>query len=97
MEPQEPVPPVSWEMPPEPPAPRSGEPTGALHNHRSPSTFTIGDALTTGFGLVAKPTFIIPVLILGIIINTVVGLLIGPLAVATFLTLLRMYRRDFLS
>ena len=26
-----------------------------------------------------------------------VGLLVGPLAVATFLTLLRMYRRDFLS
>jgi predicted PurR-regulated permease PerM len=25
------------------------------------------------------------------------GLLIGPLAVATFLTLLRMYRRDFVS
>jgi len=27
----------------------------------------------------------------------IVGLLIGPLAVATFLTLLRMYRRDYLS
>jgi len=26
-----------------------------------------------------------------------VGLLVGPLAVAAFLTLLRMYRRDFLS
>jgi predicted PurR-regulated permease PerM len=26
-----------------------------------------------------------------------VGLLVGPLAVAAFLTLLRMYRRDFIS
>jgi predicted PurR-regulated permease PerM len=36
-------------------------------------------------------------LIGGIAAFGMVGLLVGPLAVATFLTLLRMYRRDFLS
>ena len=36
-------------------------------------------------------------LIGGVAAFGIVGLLIGPLAVATFLTLLRMYRRDFLS
>jgi predicted PurR-regulated permease PerM len=36
-------------------------------------------------------------LIGGIAAFGMVGLLIGPLAVATFLTLLRMYRRDFIS
>jgi predicted PurR-regulated permease PerM len=36
-------------------------------------------------------------LIGGIAAFGMVGLLVGPLAVATFLTLLRMYRRDFIS
>jgi len=84
MEPQDPQPVVSWEAPKaDQPPPRPGQPIGALHNKRSPSTFTLGDALTTGFGVVAKPTFIVPVLIIGVIVNAVVELTIGPLIKTT--------------
>jgi hypothetical protein len=70
---------VQW-APPATDAPSSGdEPRGELFANRSPSTLTLGDALTTGFGIIAKPTFIIPVLILGVIVNTVVSILLGPL------------------
>jgi hypothetical protein len=83
MEQQPPVPPVEW-APPEPEQPRrADEPVGALHNNRSPSTFTLGDALTTGFGVVTKPTFIVPVLILGVIVNAFVELVAGPLLKTT--------------
>ena len=84
MEPQQPTPTVNWEPPPSAPPPRSGEPVGALHNNRSPSTFTIGDAISTGIGLVAKPTFIIPVLAIGIVVNVVIELALRPFITTTF-------------
>jgi hypothetical protein len=80
MEPQQPTPVVAWEPPPTQEAPRrEGEPVGALHNNRSPSTFTLGDAITTGFGLVAKPTFVVPVLIIGVVVNAIVSAIVQPL------------------
>lgn len=78
-EPAQPTPTVSWAAPGAPPPPRTGEPVGALHNFRSPSTFTLGDAFSTGIGLVGKPTFIVPVLIIGVIINAAVELAFGNL------------------
>lgn len=81
VDPQEPEPPAPW-APPEPdgpPPPRAGEPVGALHDHRSPSTFTLADAIRTGIGLVGQPTFLVPVLVIGVIVNAVVEAAIGPL------------------
>jgi hypothetical protein len=86
VEPEQPAPTVSW-APPEPsapPPPRAGEPTGDLHARRSPSTFTLGDALSTGFGLVTKPTFIVPVLIIGIVVNFVISLAFRPFMTSSF-------------
>ena len=83
MEPQQPAPTVSWEPPPQAPPPREGEPIGALHNNRPPSTFTLGDAISTGFGLVAKPSFIVPVLAIGIVVNFVVELAFRPFVNST--------------
>lgn len=84
MEPQQPTPVVAWEPPKaEQPAPRAGEPVGALHGNRSPGTFTLGDAITTGFSLVGKPTFIIPVLIVGVVVNVIVSAVVEPLIPAT--------------
>jgi hypothetical protein len=52
---------------------------GELFKNRLPSTLTLGDALSTGFGLVIRPTFIVPVLIIGVIVNSIVRALFGPL------------------
>ena len=50
-----------------------------------------------GYLIAAVPHPVFFALIGGIGAFGMAGLLIGPLAVATFLTLLRMYRRDFIS
>lgn len=79
-QPAQPTPTVPWTPEPAsaPPA-RPGEPVGELHNFRSPSTFTLGDAFSTGISLVGKPTFIVPVLIIGVIVNAAIELAFGDL------------------
>jgi hypothetical protein len=80
-EPAQPAPSVAWAPPaPESPPPaRPGEPVGELHGYRSPSSFTLGDAFSTGIGLIGKPTFIVPVLIIGVIVNAAIELAFGGL------------------
>lgn len=84
MDPQQPTPTVEWAPPEAATPPKSGEPVGALHNNRPPSTFTIGDAITTGIGLVGKPSFIVPVLAIGIVVNFVIELALRPFITTTF-------------
>ena len=76
--PPPPQPPVGWAPPVEETPPPLGGGTGALFKNRAASSLTIGDAISTGFTVVAKPTFIIPVLILGVIVNVLVSLVFAP-------------------
>jgi hypothetical protein len=73
-----PPPPVGWAPPVEPPPPMPGAGAGALFNNRPAGSLTLGDAITTGFTTVGKPSFIIPVLIIGAIIQALVSLVIAP-------------------
>ena len=55
-----------------------GPGTGALFNNRPAASLTLGDAITTGFTIVSKPTFIVPILVIGLVVNAVVSLLFTP-------------------
>lgn len=78
-EPAQPAPVVSWETPAAPPPPRAGEVTGALFANRSPSTLTLGDAFSTAFSVITKPMFVVPLLVIGVIVNAVVDAAFGPM------------------
>lgn len=71
-------PPVSWQPSPQGSSHLGGPGTGALFNNRPAASLTLSDAITTGFTIVSKPTFIVPVLVIGLIVNAVVSLLLTP-------------------
>ncbi len=83
-----PQPVVAWAPPPvaEPlTGSASGAPTGALFGGRDRASLTLGDALSTGFSILAKPAFILPVLVVGVAVNAVLGALLRPfLSTPTF-------------
>lgn len=71
-------PPVSWQ-PSAPGGGHGGGPgTGALFNNRPAASLTLGDAITTGFTIVSKPTFIVPMLVIGVVVHAVVSILFRP-------------------
>jgi hypothetical protein len=53
----------------------------SLYGERPASSLTISDALSTGFKLLTQPMFIVPVLVLGAIVNIIVTLVLVPLFV----------------
>ncbi|MBI3751699.1 MAG: hypothetical protein HY263_08625 [Chloroflexi bacterium] len=71
-------PPVSWQPSAQGGGHGGGPGTGALFNNRPAASLTLGDAITTGFTIVSKPTFIVPVLVIGLVVNAVVSLLFTP-------------------
>ena len=79
-EPEPPAaPPVAWGPPTqEPPPPASGPALGELFANRSAASLTLGDAFSTGFGLLGRVSFIVPVLILGVAVNAIAATLLQP-------------------
>lgn len=73
-----PEPPVSWQPSAQGAGHGGGPGTGALFNNRPAASLTLGDAITTGFTIISKPTFIVPVLVIGLVVNAVVSLLFTP-------------------
>src|SRR3954451_4735965 len=55
-----------------------GPGTGELFNNRPAGSLKLMDAITTGFTMLTKPTFIGPVLLLGLIVNVLIGLVFTP-------------------
>jgi hypothetical protein len=70
---------VEWTTPQPPPPPSSDVPRGELFGDRSPADLTLGDAISTGFRVLTMPSFIVPLLILGLVVNVVVTIVFGPL------------------
>ena len=60
--------------------------TGELLGNKPAAALTLGDALSTGLSIVTKPTFIIPVLVIGIVVNAVVNVAFRPLLTSTVTT-----------
>lgn len=71
-------PPVSWQPSAQGAGHGGGPGTGALFNNRPAGSLTLGDAITTGFTIVSKPTFIVPMLVIGLVVNAVAGILFRP-------------------
>jgi hypothetical protein len=71
-------PPVSWQPSAQGGGQGGGPGTGALFNNRPAASLTLSDAITTGFTIVSKPTFIVPILVIGLVVNAVVTILFQP-------------------
>ena len=75
----EPPPPVSWE------APRQEMPGGggggSFWGGKPPSQLTLQDAFMTALKIVQRPSFVIPILVIGVVVNLVVIAAIVPLLV----------------
>lgn len=73
-------PPVAWQPSAQPEwAPATDGLTGALFGGKPAASLTVGDALSTGLSIIQKPTFIVPFLVIGIVVNSVINLLLRPL------------------
>jgi hypothetical protein len=57
--------------------------TGELLHGRAAGSLTLSDAITTGFTVVSKPTFILPILVIGVVVNTVVSAVFSPIITST--------------
>jgi len=53
----------------------------ALFGGKSPAELTLIEAITTGFKMVLRPNFVIPILVIGVIVNLVVIAAIVPIIV----------------
>jgi hypothetical protein len=83
-EPAQPAPPseplVPWRPSPEPAGGTATDGvTGALFGNKPAALLTVGDALSTGLSIIQKPTFIVPVLVIGVVVHSVINLLLRPL------------------
>ena len=78
-QPPSPPTPWGWTEPAASGPPSDGLPRGELFDNRSPANLTLGNAISTGFRVLTKPTFIVPVLVLGTIVITIVQAIFGPL------------------
>src|SRR4051812_23512009 len=75
-QPSEPV--VQWQPSTDEGTHAPGPGTGALFNNRPAASLKLLDAITTGFTVLSKPSFIGPVLLLGLIVNVLVSLVFTP-------------------
>src|SRR4051794_230758 len=71
---------VQWQPSPDEGRHAPGPGTGELFNNRPAASLRLMDAITTGFTILGKPTFIGPVLVIGIIVNAIVRLVLAPVA-----------------
>jgi hypothetical protein len=78
--PTSPEPLVPWQPSPEPTGGAATDGfTGALFGNKPAASLTVGDALSTGLSILQKPTFIVPVLVIGVIVHSLINLLLRPL------------------
>lgn len=81
-----PQPIVAWAPPPPggpTGGPTSGAPRGALFDQRDPASLTFTDAIRTGFTILTKPAYVVPVLVLGVIVNAILQAVLQPFVSTT--------------
>jgi hypothetical protein len=76
---------MDWE-PPKQEAPGGGGGGPGLWGGKSASQLTLTDALMTGFRFLTKPNFILPILVIGVVVNLVVIAVFVPIILGIVLT-----------